>query len=436
MKSKLFIGCCVLALSLAGLACEVTSEKIQTWKRSVKGAAKLRACVRDTGQKLPIRVEAAVALAELGVYAHLAEDIKSLEAKDRKRLMDALIKSLIRKMEGTNPKASTQVQLQAKDALFSLRGVADEASRRTVDDKVVRWVLGDWRKRNTGEHSSEKIIKTVGQPAGAIIAEVIDRGGAPLVACATLLRKVGSQGARDLAAQKLVALAKKEKPPRVQTYHALGKVGSLKAVAHLEQVAREAAFETRTWALRALQLFPHVGVVETMKSIAGDTSLTDDKALLRDEAFTVLEKIDDPKSLDALASFLDSDEKDKDTAKTVRYRAAEAILAGFEEKGLTKLLENLPSRYSYDKRDLEDFIEKDIRRLGAKALPALRAALDSKSWVARLIAARVLGEIGTKADVAALEKLSGDRTRLKGWDGGATLGSEAGAALQKIKARK
>jgi HEAT repeats len=430
MKTKILLWCVSIFVVVGGVGCEVTSEKIQTWKQSMKGAAKIRAAIRDTGQKLAIRVEAASAMGELGLFLPLVEDLKALDEKDRIKLMESLVGSLVSKMEGSNPTSTSKVQIQAKDTLFSVREVAELPLQRTIDDKVVRWLVGDWGSRSSGEHSSEKIVTSIGEPAGPALAETIGVGGTPAVVSATLLRKIGKEGIRDKAAENLVAVAMKEKPPKVQTFHALGKVGSVKAVAYLNQVAVKGSFEQRTWALRALALFPHPGVIETMKGIAGDTTLKDDQALLRDEAFSVMEKIDDPKSLDALCTFLaDSDEK-------VRYRAAEAITSGFKAKGLSKLLEGLPSRYTYKKEDLVDFLEKDISELGASALPALRSALESKSWVAKVIAVRVLGIVGTKQDIGRLDKLTGNGTRLKGWEGGATIGTEAKAAIKLIQNRK
>jgi hypothetical protein len=409
-------------------SCEVTSEKIQSWKQTVKGAAKIRAALRDQAQKLPIRVEAAEALCEMGLFAPLADDIKALTPGDRKKVMETLSKRLIAKMEGSNPGATTRIQIQAKDALFSLREMAEPAQRKTMEEKVVRWLLADWQKRSAGEHSADKVMTGIGAAAGLVLAETIGQG-TPVVVSATMLRKVGSQQHRDEAARKLVELAARQKPPQVQTFHALGKVGSLVAVKYLEQVAQKGEFQKRVWALRALALFPHPSVIGTMKGIASDDSLKDDEALLRDEAFTVLEKIDDEQALVALSGFLDNKEE------TVRYRAAEAILGGFGARGLTKLLEGLSSRYTYQKEDLVDFIEKDIQQLGTNALPPLRRALSSKSWVARLIAVRMLGRIGSKQDVTALEKLGSDSTKLKGWEGGATVGSEAMAAAKLLKSR-
>jgi HEAT repeat protein len=430
MKSTIYVWVGLSVFVAAQMGCEVTSEKIATWKVSDKGAPKIRAALRDTRQKTGIRLEAAEALGEMGLFAPLAEDLRSVAAQDRQQILEELTKRVITRMKGSNPKGSTRPQLQAKDTVFAIRDLVEGGLRRTLDEELVRWVVGDWTARSGGEHSSEKIVKTIGAAAGPLLAEALTAGPAQAVTLATLLREVGDQGARDAGADRLIALAKKESPARMETFHALGKVGSSKAIGYLAEVATKGEPQHRVWALRAMALYPKPTLVPAVKAIAADATLTDDRALIRDEAFTVLEKIEDPQSLDALLEFFASKD-DK-----VRYRAAEAVIAGFKAQGLRKLLEGLPLSYPYKKEDLTDFVENDIVELGAAAVPPMREALSSKSWIARLVAVRVLARLGTQGDLAALEKLSSDSTKIRGWEGGATVGSEAKAAAENLRKRK
>jgi HEAT repeat protein len=335
-------------------------------------------------------------------------------------------------MKGSNPKATTKVQVQAKDALFALRDVADANLRKSNDAEVLRWILADLQERSLGEHSAEKIITTIGVPAGNVLAEQIAVDPNLVVAFATHLRSVGDQAARDNGATKLIELAKRQTDGAQlgKTIEGVGKVGSLRAVSYLAEIAKKGSFEQRKLALRALALYPHVSVVELARGIAADSSLKGEEAELRDDAFTLLEKIADPKSMEALLSLLALKEE------KARYQAVEAVVGGFKEKGLTKLLEAFPSSYTYKKEDIKDYVEEDIVKLGKAALPAMRQALQSQSWVARVVAIRVLGRIGTKEDAPALEKLSTDSTKLRGWGAGATIGTEAKAAAQSIQSRK
>jgi len=436
MKSAICLWSLIATTLLLALgACEVTSEKISVWKQSENGAPKLRAALRDRGQKLPIRVEAAEALCEVGLFLPLSEDLKAVASaseQDGRQVMEELSKRLLGKMKGSNPKATTKVQVQAKDALFALRDVADANLRKSNDAEVLRWILADLQERSLGEHSAEKIITTIGVPAGNVLAEQIAVDPNLVVAFATHLRSVGDQAARDNGATKLIELAKRQTDGAQlgKTIEGVGKVGSLRAVSYLAEIAKKGSFEQRKLALRALALYPHVSVVELARGIAADSSLKGEEAELRDDAFTLLEKIADPKSMEALLSLLALKEE------KARYQAVEAVVGGFKEKGLTKLLEAFPSSYTYKKEDIKDYVEEDIVKLGKGALPAMRQALQSQSWVARVVAIRVLGRIGAKEDVPALEKLSTDSTKLRGWGAGATVGTEAKGAAQAIHSRK
>jgi hypothetical protein len=435
MKSTIYLWSVLASLAALGLGCEVTSEKIGVWKQSENGAPKLRAAVRDRKQSIPIRVEAAEALCDNGLFAPLADDFKAVAAaseQDAKQIMADLVKRLLDKMKGSNPKATSKVQLQAKDSLFSLRELADEATRKNVDEELLRWVLLDFRERSTGEHSADKVIAVIGVRSGPLLAERLGADPALVVPLATHLRAVGDAAAREAGAERLIELARRQTSPEElpKTLEALGKVGSVKAVSYLAQIANKGDLNQRRLALRALALFPHVSVVALAKGVAADSTLKGEEAELRDDAFALLEKIDDPSSLDALVSLATSKEE------KVRYQAVEATVGGFKEKGLTKLLEALPSSYTYKKQDVKDFIEDDIVKLGKGAVPVMRKALGSQSWVARVVAIHVLGRLGTKEDVAALEKLTSDQTKLRGWEAGATVGTEAKAAADMIQSRK
>ncbi len=411
--------------------CEVTSERINSWKQSENGTPKLRHVVRDTALKMQLRVEAAEALCDIGLFIPLAEDLKATSEGDRKQIYSGLKERLLQRMKGSNPQATSRVQLQAKDALASLREFADQNELKEIDQELVTWLLGDWDNRNEGEYSTDRIITAIGAPAAPVLVEHLLNSPAILVVLATHLREIGHQPSQDAAAVKLVGLAQIQKPVQLATFHALGKIGSIKAVAYLNKIAQKGELQHRVWALRSMALFPHPSILETAKKIASDKSLKGDQAILRDEAFTILEKTKDPKGLDVLASFLESKEE------LFRYQAMESIIVGFGVPGLQKLLHSLPSRYIYKKRDVKDFIEDQIStKLGKKAIPTLKEALSSESWIARIIAIKMLGTLGSAKDLAALEKLGTDTTRLRGWDAGATVGSEAKAAVARIKNRK
>lgn len=416
----------MLLLLIGSLACEVTSEKIQRWKGTQKGPAKLRAAVRDTELKQKLRLEAAVALAEINLVQPLTEDFKSLDPKDRNGLGDPLADKLLAKMKGANATATTRAQMQAKDALFGLRASLGAAAQAKIDTQLVSWIASDWAARAGGEHSAEKIVRTVGKPAGKVLAEKIGSQPKVVVPMAELIGKVGAQADRDAAADRLIALAKKADAPGEQIYTALSKVGSPHAREFLVEQGQKGPTQQRIWALLALKAYPDRALVPKLAAIAADSK---EEKRIRAGAFEALEKIDSKATARALAEILA-----KDSEEIVRYRAAEALVGCCKANGVAKLLNGLSPRYTYKKTDVVDYIEKDIKGLGGKVLPPLRAALGSKSWIARAVAVRVLGDIGKKKDLPAIEKLFNDRTKLKGWEG-ATVGSEAKAAAARLRKR-
>ena len=430
MKSSCYLSIITALLALLVLSgCEVTREKINIWKLGDKGAPKLRACIRDGSQTMEIRIECAGAVAEMGLGFYLAQDLKSLKPEESKKIIGKLTALLISKMNGSNLKETTRVKIQAKDALYSIRGFLEKGERTKVDQAVVTWILADFRKRNEGDHSVEKVVKTVGQAAAKPLADSLDTGGTPPLYVSVLLRRVGDQASRDAAAVKLVARSKKDKKLNPRILEALGRVGSIVAVDYLNGMATKGDMTQKVLCLRALQLFPHVKSLPLAQSIAADDTLKDDKALIREEAFNLLSVISDPKALDILAGFMTHKVED------VRYTAMHQIIEGFRDKGLTKLLQSLAASYTYKKQDLADLVVSYIVDLGPKALPPIRSGLKSSNWLAKLVCIQVLARLGTKQDMVALEKIATDKVKIKGWEG-ATIGSEAMAAVKQIQSRK
>src|SRR5262245_29219472 len=91
----------LMSMLLGGMAaCEVTAEKIKTWRDSEEGAPKLRAALRDPSHAVSIRVLATEALIELGQAAFVGEDLRALADADRRQLTDALAGKLIAQMMG------------------------------------------------------------------------------------------------------------------------------------------------------------------------------------------------------------------------------------------------------------------------------------------------------------------------------------------------
>jgi hypothetical protein len=107
-----------------------------------------------------------------------------------------------------------------------------------------------------------------------------------------------------------------------------------------------------------------------------------------------------------------------------------------QAQAIAPVLEALPQSKSFKPEDFDDYVVRDLKPIGESGVPALKDELKSASWVARAVAVRALGQMGTAADADALAAVGGDGTKLKGFPGNATVGSEAKAAIAALKSKK
>ncbi len=423
----------VLATALVA-ACEVSVEKIEAWKDTQRGPFKIRTALNDDGQAIEVRTAALIALVDIDHPEWIDEDFKTLPAAEVGAIVDRAMPGLIQKMNGTNPKAPPKPgQIKAKDAVFALRSFASPAVRAQVDTSLIEWIAVDLGERLLlGLHNAVKIATAVGPAAGPALARSLGPETLDVVEPATLLRQVGDAASIEAGAENLVRLAQAQRPAREQTYLALGRLGGKRAAQYLNEVARSGEAQLRQWALRALQLVGDPSSVAGARAIAGNVA---EDLAIRQDAFDllgVIAKAGDASAGEALLGFLgDKNEK-------VRYTVIDALCQTQKDDLIAKMLQRLPPGAPYKPGDLRDLIEEPVRRsgVGEKLAPALRAMLGSPSWITRLVAARLLGDFGTVEDVVRLQRLgSADDTPLRGWPGGATVGSEARAAAQRIQRR-
>lgn len=430
--SRKIAGWIWVVVALAALSsCEVTSEKIQRWKSTQKGPDKLRSAVSDDKLELGLRVEAAEALTDIGLVEPLADELRGLEEADRAKLGQRIVDVLQERLLAGQATEAGRGQLKAKDALFGLRGGLGPDQRARVDEMLLRWLAGDWGRRSLGEHSGDKVASAApASLAGPILAEAVAGKPELVVILAEQLRQVGRPEDRERGAAKLIDLARRQKPVAELTLEALGKVGAAASRAFLLQLGsnERAPSEERAKALQSLSLDPNPAVIATVGELAADPKQPD---AVRSAAFEVLEVIPAARAAEVLGQIVARDKKE-----VVRYRSAEALVRCCKAAGVAKLLESLPTEYSYAPADVADFLEADIKKLGEAVLPVLRQALSAPSWIARLVAVRVLADIGKSEDRARLEPLVADKTRLKGWDAAATIGAQAQAAAKRIGERK
>jgi HEAT repeat protein len=413
----------LLPAVLLPCACEVTAEKIEFWKGSERGPKKLAAAVANGKLERDLRVRAGLALVEIGLGADLEKALRELPASARAPVLAGLIQPLARSAAGEGGQVGRK-QWEAKDALFLVRPLADPAMRSEIDGQLAAWFAADLAGRaDQGSFTAEVVLRAIGPAAAPALLGLLARPDPVRLQAAELVGKIASPEIRERAASELLRQGRVERPLRPTTIAALGVVGGEQASTFLADIAQSGSEAERLNALKALLLGKSLQGVRAAVRLVRDRSAP---PLVRDEAFTLLERSGAEEARRTLLDLLRADDA------RLRWRAVEGLLASEKAGGAVAVLEGLPVARSYPADDFHDLLCADLRKLGKSVLPALRSELASKSWVARLAAVEVLAEIGDVSDVGRLHPLVGDKTRLRGWPGGVTLGDRAQIAIERL----
>jgi HEAT repeat protein len=422
----------LLAALTAG--CEVTPEKIAAWKETERGPRKLRDALGRSSLAPALRAQALAALVELGMTAEAESDLKAAGEADRKAVVHEAVGrlgALLGPSGSSEP--TTRVQREAKDALFLLRDDAAPDDRARIDDLLIAWTTADLNGRLTqGGQGSEKILVAIGLRAAPRLIELLRPNNPSLTSAASLLGKLGDPATSARAADALIATLRSSSAQATNEnlLQALGQLGGPHATAFLVEAAERGTERSRELALLSLAQ----GKLDKGDSTALAASLRiagnhQAPGKVREAAFQLAEKLG-PQAVPGLVKLMSHPDE------TTRWRAVEAALAGGHEQAIEPVLEALSPQATYKKEDLDSYVVHDLGLIGAPAVAALKTELKSKSWVARAVAIRGLATVGKADDVAALSPLESDGTKLKGFPGGATLGSEAKAAATTLRAKR
>jgi hypothetical protein len=401
----------LVAIGVGASACDVTPDKIQQWKGVESGPRKLREAVRSDRLKPEIRMAAAEALVELARPDDLAAEVKEMKPASQAALLQVLAPKLIETARGSDPAAQpSRKQRNAKDALFLLRDSAGGPQKSAIDTALIDWVTQDFSGRQTaGAHAGTKILKAIGPKAGPALVGLLKRPGPDLDAAAKLLGEIGDETARNQGGEALIELARKQKPMQEWTFVALGRVGGPAALKFLGDMV-EKDKERSLDAIKSLALAPRPETLPLALNAA---------------------KIGGRAAAEGVAPLID------DPTYEIAWHAFEVVLASLKADGIPVAFNKLQLKHLSKKDDVPDFLVKHVRDFGGPAArEKVLAELESKNPAARLAAVLCLDIIGTAADAPAVEKLTSDATKIKGWPGAATIGSEARVAVEHMKQKR
>ncbi len=441
--------------------CKVTKERVDKWK--AKGdTARLKKCLADKKLSSDIRKRCGLALVSLDkLYGveRMLDRVYKRSASEASKVADPMAKDLLDKVRGLEDEG-----VRAKDALFVLRRFVSKSVRGSIDEKLVGWILANYTSGATaGEHSARKILKALGQEGGDILARLVPEDHPNLYEIASLVRKTASDKAKDALVARLVGSVQKNqsKLARPEILFAIGQICRPQSLVFLRKQALEGFnYKIRRNALIGLQRCPDPGSIKVAEAIlwgilskdiqnqAVDLPrFSDGKPGVIGQCFNLLDAVGkwpaEKASFVRLISAVNTaplDDKPQAQKLLIRVQAAQyAIYIGGVD-GLKTALQALP-----DDAYPEIYVNTPVLAIGQefgrgpkrdKALAVLRGALNNGRLVAKMIAVKALGRIGDpKTDVALLRKVASDRTPLKGWDAGQTLGILAAKAAEKLSAK-
>ena len=416
----------VAGLLLIGACDDVTADRISQWKNTEKGPSRLEAAVQKGGLAPELRARAALALVEIGRPETVNAAIAAMPAAERGGVIAALVPLYAGVMDTAPPGPA----IDARDALFDLRGQVGPAEQPKIDAALLPSCARDLRagRYAGGRHTLDKILSAIGPAAGPLLLQLLDEPAAPFPAIVEVLVKVGDPATRERAGKSLVARAAKLAAIPQPLLRALAQVGGRTATGFLQRRIETAPAEEAAAAAHALMQGPRdPALVPLALRIAGDSGANE---LVREEMFGVLEHVGGVEARDAAIRIIAGDPKER-----ARYRAYEVALIAGKADAVGPALEAFPVKAAYKREDVVDFLVKDIEKLGPAARPALTKLLTSASPLARMAAVLAFEKVGSGDDAAAVKGLAADKAALKGFPPGVTVGSEAvrvaGALAQK-----
>jgi len=424
----------VLLLALA--ACErVSSEKIEAWKNTQKGPDKIEAALRRSDTPARLRAEAAAALYDISRPEKADEIMAGVQANERWEILKTLVDIFVKGMSDPRlPKAR-----DARDGLFGVRRFAPPEEQQRIDTALLASIekdLADGRFAG-GRHSFDKMLTAIGPAAGPMLVGLLADPKAPHKGLAELLVKVCDDAARDRGGKALLGRVVPGQALANDLWLSLGLLGGPAVSQFLSEKMRKGSPEEAVAAAKALQQSRFPAVLPLALRIAGDAKANPE---LRGEAFGVVEKVGGPEAERGLLRIIAQDKNE-----IVRYRAHEAALEIGKADAIVPALQAFPASLSFKREDVVDFLVKDIVKVGGKAKPQVLAALLSPAPLARMTAVLALesplpsnpkGHLGGPEDAGPLLKLADDRTTIKGFPKGVTIGSEAKRVAELLQGKR
>jgi hypothetical protein len=410
------IAVAIVALALVA-GCEKTNhESIDKWMGTQNGPDKLAKAVVNTDLEPDLSAHAAANLIKMGKDTEVRAAIEGLPPDRRTAVVAKLAEHLrdLARIEGEMAVPSA-LQVSAKDVLFELRKLGDDATRQAIDAVLMDWYTGGYYegRATLGRHLGSTVVRVLGAPAG-------DK----LTHAANVIIAQPAQGAvhTKVGDELLLAMA------------ASGNPESIKYVLDIYHMDRgdPTLSERCMSALYRAYVDPGglfdvadpkalVGSLDRIVEVAQDDTKSPQ---VTNDAVALIRAVGMPGCLDPLVRMIPSPDRER------RWVGANNALKCGGVKAIAPVAAALAPDSGYDREELSGAVFEEIAKMSPRdqVLAECRTLLDSPSWVARWIGVEVIGLLKSKDDVPRLLKLGGDRGKLAGF-----FGAQEGVAAKDRK---
>jgi hypothetical protein len=405
----------LVALAPALAACERAShENLDRWLSTEKGVDKLREAVRDPDLSTELRAHAAqnLIIHVENLFPVAKEALEDMDDDERREVMVELAPRLWESARIAREKdVPTPVQAQAKDALYELRGLANDDTRRRIDGYLVEWLAGGYYegRATVGRVSGRTIVRQLGpiaapkllESARRLLIRPPDAEGARVRVDDELLVALASTGETEAAALLVDMVVKDYKDPTLPK----------RALAAMHEAYVQPTAGQPVSARPAL-----VGQIDRLGTVARDENLP---GVMNNDAVDLIAAVGPPECIPPFVELA----RLPSAQQAYRWVGIQRGLRCGGAQAVVPIVEAIPDVIPYERALLEKYVYKEILAApgSAKVAEQARLLLASKSWVARVTGIEVLGALKQRAtaaqDAERIRQLAKDRTVLKGWWG-------------------
>ena len=413
------------------VGCEKTDhDNIDKWTRTEKGPGKLKKALVDESIDADLSAHAAVNLIKSQEEPHVRTTLETMSPGRRTAVIGKMAERLwkaARVEDGMKLPAGSQIQ--AKDALVTIRKWADDTQKQQIDGYLIDWyAVASYEGRSTqGTTGGAAVMRLVGPAASkrmiAVLNSVI---GAPGQDEKTKNR-VGDQ--------LMLGVAATGSPESVGTILDL-----VKADRGDESLPKRAMTTLYRAYVDPGGDFDIVGpepIEPNLDKIVGIAKDDAQPGEVVNMALDLIRVTGSPQCYKPLVGMIGVPHRVGD----FRYVVTNKALVCGGHKNIIEVVTALPQQGTYDLAAVYGSISSEIAKMTPrdKVLAALRELLDHKSTIAKWVALETFSIMKSEEDKPRIQQLTKNRDKLAGYHGqnplnltDPTLGERAKEVLAKF----